>query len=341
MKHTYNCIERYIEQGYLNNINILVGKGDTVIANIAKSTEKEIDNKTLFDMASVTKIMVTTMLSLIALDKGYIKLTDTVSTFFEVPEDKEEITIEHLLTHTFGIGGKSLVHDGNNYDNIENYILNINLDIPVGTDVRYSCSGFILLGKILQKVFGKRLDELFSELIAKPLKLENTSFCPNKNNYFVNSNIDEDECGLVNDFNCRFLGGIAGNAGLFSNVEDVSKFVKMLLAYGEPLIKKETFLSAIKNYTPQMSASRGLGFLYVDEKYNQTGNLFANGSIGHCGHTGQSVFLDVKTGLYVIVLSDATISVIKTCDRDRYDIVMKMREELHSAIKEDLEQLAL
>lgn len=139
--------------------------------------------------------------------------------------------------------------------------------------------------------------------------------------------------------NCRHLGGVAGNAGLFSDITDVTKYVKMLLDYGAPIIKRETFCEAIKNYTKEMSASRGLGFLYVDERYNQTGKLFPVGSIGHCGHTGQSVFVDIKSGLYVIILSDATISTVKKYGYEDYSTVMKMREDIHNAIKADIDLL--
>ena len=76
--------------------------------------------------------------------------------------------------------------------------------------------------------------------------------------------------------------------------------------------------------------------MYVDERYEQTGELFETGSIGHCGHTGQSVFLDYRTGLYVIILSDATVSTIKKYASECYGEVVDMRKDLHNAIKKDL-----
>lgn len=114
-----------------------------------------------------------------------------------------------------------------------------------------------------------------------------SSFTPDKNNECVNSNLLQEETGIVNDYNCRFLGGVAGNAGLFSCIEDVNKYVEILLNFGYPLISRETFETAIKNYTETVSESRTLGFLYVDEKYVQTGDLFTKGSrsyrtVGFC-----------------------------------------------------------
>lgn len=86
-----------------------------------------------------------------------------------------------------------------------------------------------------------------------------------------------------------------------------------------------------------MSESRGLGFLYEDDRYNQTGGLFSQGAIGHCGHTGQSVFVDYRSGLYAIILSDATISTVKKYGNERYYEVMDMRSRLHAAIKQDMQ----
>ena len=337
LENTKRCIDKYMADGHLSNIAIRVGKGDNVLFDLYKSKESEINESTLFDMASVTKIIVTTTLAFIAKDKGLLTFDMPVSEFFPVPEDKKCLTVKNLLTHTIGIGHKWLMGENNNNDNIAEYVLSIPSDKPIGTEVMYSCPGYILLGKIVEKVFGKRLDEAFYELVKKPLELNDTSFLPDKEKNLVNSNVKDEEKGIVNDMNCRFLGCIAGNAGLFSDITDVTKYVKMLLGYGDPLIKRETFCEAIKNYTGEMSASRGLGFLYVDERYSQTGKLFPVGSIGHCGHTGQSVFVDIKSGLYVIILSDATISTVKKYKYEDYSIVTKMREDIHNAIKKDLE----
>lgn len=324
-------IDEYVENGILEHVAIRVGRGDNVICDTFRGG---IDETTLFDMASVTKIMVTTTLALIALDRGLLQLNDAIDKYYST---SKVLTIKNLLTHTIGIGHKALNKDGNTYENIAEKILDIPLDIPIGTDVRYSCPGFILLGKILEKIFGMQLDHCFNELIAKPLGFENTSFLPLNRENIVNSNLDRTKRGIVNDYNCQFLGGIAGNAGLFSNLSDVTKYVHFLQRRGKPLIKEETFLLAAQNHTLGMSESRGLGFLYVDERYGQTGGLFPDGSIGHCGHTGQSVFVDYRSGLYVIILSDATVSTVRKYGKERYDEVMEMRSRLHAAIKQDMQ----
>ena len=284
-------------------------------------------------MASVTKVIATTTLALIALERGLLALDEPISAFYPTTT---HMTIKHLLTHTMGIGHKPLNKEGYTYENIAEKILDIPSDVPIGTDVRYSCPGYILLGKILEKIFGKPLNESFEELVARPLGLSDTSFLPQNRQNAVNANVDEALRGVVNDYNCQFLGGVAGNAGLFSNLADVTKYVRLMRHRGAPLIGEDLFSLAAQNHTAGMSASRGLGFLYVDERYAQAGGLFAEGAIGHCGHTGQSVFVDVRTGFYVIILSDATATVIQKYGESRYDEVMDFRAQLHGAIKKDL-----
>ena len=324
------AIDECISNGIVKNIAVRVGMGDTVLCEAFRG---DVCETTLFDMASVTKIMVTTSLALIAIDRGLLKLNDAVDKFYPT---QKALTIKHLMTHTMGIGHKALNNEGTTIENVAEKILNIPSDIPIGTEVRYSCPGFILLGKILEKVFRKSFNECFKEFVSGPLALNNTAFLPENRQNAVNSNLDEEKRGIVNDYNCQFLGGIAGNAGLFSTLSDVTKYARFLQNRGNPLIDEKIFLAAAQNYTEGMKESRGLGFLYVDKRYSQTGGLFADGAIGHCGHTGQSVFVDYRTGLYVIILSDATISTVKKYGAEHYGEVKDMRAKLHAAIKQDL-----
>ncbi|MBO5052221.1 MAG: beta-lactamase family protein [Clostridia bacterium] len=333
MLHLEKTIDEYVEKGILRQVAVRVGRGDGVLYDTFRGG---VDDAALFDMASVTKIMATTSLALIALDHGLISVNDPVAKFYST--DKP-LTVEHLLTHTVGVGHKPLNKAGNTYANIAEKILEIPADIPIGTDVLYSCPGFILLGKILERVFGKPLNECFDELVAKPLGFENTSFLPKNRQRAVNSNLEEEKRGVVNDYNCQFLGGVAGNAGLFSCLSDVTNYVRLLQNRGAPLIGERTFMAAAENHTAGMSESRGLGFLYVDGRYTQTGGLFPDGAIGHCGHTGQSVFVDYRSGLYVIILSDATISTVKQYGVEHYDEVIKMRARIHAAIKQELKEV--
>jgi len=339
LTHLETHIDKLLNNGSVQNIAVRIGKNNQILCDLYRSANNTVNENTLFDMASVTKILATTSLALIALDRRILSLDDTVAKFFPCDAEKEKLTIFNLLTHTIGIGYKVLFKDGNTYDTIADSILSIPCDIPISSDVLYSCPAFILLGKILEKVFEKPFHMLFEELVCKPLNLGRTCFCPQEKINIVNSNLDPAMLGQVNDHNCRFLGGIAGNAGVFSNITDMTAFAKCLLSKGYPIISEKTFENAVLNHTPQMSAARGLGYLYVDERYAQTGTLFPVGSIGHCGHTGQSIFVDLRSGLYVIILSDATASTVKKYGKEQYGEVMQMRADIHNAIKQDLKDI--
>ncbi len=339
LKNTEQLIEKLFTEGLLSNVAIRIGAGDKVFGEIYRSKDGNVTENTLFDMASVTKILSVTVISLIALDNGRIGLHDKVGEYFDVPDHNRDLEIFHCLTHTMGVGHRNLTAQDNNYDNIAEKILQLKGN-PIGVDVEYSCPAFILLGKVLEKVYGKRLDVLFKEMVAEPLGMTRSGFLPDAKypDGIVNSDVDPLLSATVNDYNCKYLGGVAGNAGVFSCIKDLTKFVRMLLSDGQPLLSKETLDLASQNYTEGMSEARGLGFLYVDERYKQTGELFPIGSIGHCGHTGQSVFLNRESGLYVILLTDATVSTVKKYSHEAYGKVISMREQIHNAIKKDLER---
>lgn len=332
-KNLENCVSELIDRKLLSNICVRIGKAEQILLDYYKSTEQELNADTLFDMASVSKILSATQLALIAIDRGLLDLEDTVSRY--MPDYQGEMTIRHLMTHTMGIGHKNLCREGNTYENIGEYILTIPSDIPAGSDVLYSCPGFILLGKILEKVYGERLDQLFDRYIAKPLGMIHTCYKPAAAENMVLACPDDPEKGIVHDYNCRFLGGIAGNAGIFSCVSDLDLFCHMLLRQGEPLYAKEIFAEAAQNHTSGMAESRGLGFVYNDAKYTRTGNLLPVGSVGHGGYTGQLVFADPKSGLYAIILTDLTRNWIAG-RYDDYEMVRENLKNISNAIAQDL-----
>jgi len=226
MTHVESTVAKLFAEERLRNVAIRAGIGERPLLTYFKSTSQELNESTLFDMASVTKILSVTQLMLIALDRGLIALDTPVSRYFE---NGGELTVKHLLTHTMGIGHKNLRKDGTTYETVGEYILSLPSDIPIGSDVLYSCPAFILLGKILEQIFGKPLNLLFSQLVADPLGMSRSSFLPTDRQNIVNANQTDDLLGVVNDYNCRHLGGVAGNAGVFSCVADLDRFCHMLL----------------------------------------------------------------------------------------------------------------
>jgi len=282
------------------------------------------NENTLYDMASVTKIMATTAVAMKFVETGRLAVHEPVSRYFAVPKDKEGITIFHLLTHTSGLPAHIMLRDMvQDPQHAVEYILNHPLENPVGKETVYSCMGFIILGKILERIGKESLDVLAAKYIFDPLGMKDTVFNPISQNVSADIAATEFGAGTVHDENACFLGGISGNAGLFSTILDTAKFAQMLAAAsvkgrchsglsgsssvdtnpGE-LFSFATMQAFIRNRTPGMSESRGLGFSIYDGRAHSLGDLFSLGSFGHNGFTGTCLFVDKETGLYVVLLTN-------------------------------------
>ena len=187
----------------------------------------------------------------------------------------------------------------------------------------------------IEKIYKKPFDVLFNERVATPLGLENTHFlCFEGEDRICNTRQERSGENLCDDPSAHCLRGVAGNAGIFSCLGDMEKFARALLCGLGKIISKETFELARTNHTASLSESRGLGYLYVDSKYPQTGRLFSGGSIGHCGHSGTSIFVDFEKQMYVTVLSNTTLHCVK--NGGDYNCTMKFRADIHNAIADDL-----
>ncbi|MGM9600661.1 MAG: serine hydrolase domain-containing protein [Faecousia sp.] len=291
--------------------------------------------ETQYDMASVTKILCTTMLCLQALGEGRIYLQDPVSLFFpEAPADKWDITLFQLLTHTSGIDPHFFLWDYvGGKEHPAEVILNHTLICKPGTEVRYSCMGFILLGKILEKIYDAPIDELFQKRVANPLGLKRTGYCPADLRNIAPTEYDTDGRllqGCVHDENARFQNGVSANAGIFSTIKDMEVFVRTLACggtapNGTQLIPPRCLEKAITNYTKGMAENRGLGFKLYGGSANFMGDLFPDAAFGHTGYTGTGFAVDPETGFYIILLANR---VHPTRDQTRW---LRIRRLVHNA----------
>ena len=298
----------------------------------------EADRQTLFDMASMTKVMATTMVALRFIEAGKLSLYDTLADYFDdVPDDKKEITIKHLMTHQSGIEPHFIIEsEARTREEVIATILKRPLYCEVGQEVFYSCMGYILLGKILEKIGGAALDVLAKQYVFEPLGMCASTFKPPLDQDIVpteySAQYGEHLRGVVHDENARFIG-VAGNAGLFSTMSDVMRFSEMLLHKG--VIEGKSFLSpAIMNamtynYTPGKNEGRGLGVSVYQHNLYPAGELMQIGSYGHTGFTGTSLFVDPVTKVYVALLTNRVY-------HGREDIrFLRMRRVLHNVIMSD------
>lgn len=322
-------------------VYVKVGKNEYVIMS------ENVNEDTYFDIASCGKILVTTPLILQSIDKGLLSLDSTLEEFFDnVPVDKKNITIKHLLTHTSGIVRHN--YSKAMHSEIAKEILGQPLKYETGKNCQYSCSGMVLLGFILEKIHGDTLENLFEKFLKKPLGYTRSKFNieldePNMAVCYRSENVD-DLAHPWDDENIRVLQTSAGSGGQFFTFADIKKFANAVLSKDERLYSRKMFDISEQQYAPDCaSTSRGLGWLYVDEKYSQTGKLFSKGSFGHCGHSGQSIFFNREKDMCVVILTNATrfLNMRSGFKGYNYGKIMKMREEIHNAIYADLTEQEL
>lgn len=339
LEQTQNLLDEKLKNRDFDTYGVYVWKdGDGAFLHT-----DNVDGDTYFDNASMGKVLVTATLILGAVDQGILKLTDTLDQFFQdVPEEKRKITVKDLLTHTSGII-RIPIPDRTadcGRDAVAEHILKEPLAYETGKSMIYSCNGYILLGFILEKIYGKPLDVLYAEKTVKTLGLTRSRF---------NIAVDEPNAAVcyrwkqvgkyrVDDENVYTLHGVAGNGASQSTLDDMKRFVFAVLNRDERLYSRALYDLAEQNYTPDFEEGRGLGWLVVDDHYKQTGRLFPNGSFGHCGHCGHSFFISREQNMFVIILTNATRFANLKNNFEGYDygVVKKMREELHNAIAEDL-----
>lgn len=291
--------------------------------------------KTLFDMASVSKIIGPTMIAFRFLEEGLIRLYDPVSLFFpDAPKDKRDITILQLMTHNSGISDHFFLSDHTDDPaQAAQVILNYPLEYTPGEGPSYSCMGYILLGKILEKVGGAPLDVLAQRCVFSPLGLCHTTYHPTGD--IAPTELDPQTGrllqGVVHDENARFLGGISGNAGIFSDLDDMARFTQMLalggrLPDGTRCLSPAMLRAALINRTPASRGEyRGLGFNLAGSPKNFLGDLMSPRAYGHTGFTGTSLAVDPDTGLWLVLLTN------RVCPTRQNEKLVRMRSLIHNA----------
>ena len=281
---------------------------------------------TVFDAASLTKVVATTTAVMLLVEEGRLRLADRVSV--HIPEfgryGKESITVRHLLTHTSGLRPDLDLADP--WVGSDTAIRLATEEVPVAAvDERfiYSDINFVLLGEIVARVSGVPLDQFARARIFEPLGMRDTMFSPPAS---LGPRIAPTErctpygwpCdgpgatvlrGVVHDPTARRMGGVAGHAGLFTTAADLARFARMLLGGGELGGVRVLAPLTVARITAPATASgerhaRGLGW-DMDSSYSSNrGELFPPGSFGHTGWTGTSLWIDPATETFVVFLSN-------------------------------------
>ena len=285
------------------------GRLDTAQASPA------VDENSIYDMASLTKVIATTTAAMILEEQGLLDLDRTVASYlpeFNAP-DKAAITVRMLITHRGGLEAFAALY--RDTKGREEYLTKINerpLKSTPGTATVYSDWDLILMQLIIERLTGKSLDQFTTERVFAPLGMTSTMFNPDSAQFFnrvAPTEIDSVRGGLVrgkvHDENANAMGGVSGHAGLFSSVSDLTVFAQMLLNGGEYNGVRIVKPSTLARWTAPQSgtSSRALGW-DTPSKGSSSGRFFSARSFGHTGFTGTSIWMDPERGLFVILLTN-------------------------------------
>lgn len=304
-------------------------------------TSPNVNQDTCFEVASLTKVTVTAPLVMMAVREGRLRLDERLGDIFPGMTEMADSTVFQLMTHNSGIGGVPFsfaLTDQGSFE-VAKAICQSKPNYQPGSAVEYSCMGFITLGAILERRYGKKLDVLFMEKIIQPLGLTRSRFCMplGEENTVVSYRRDYEREYGVDDENAYFMRGISGNAGAYWSIADLEKFADAI--YEKRLYGAQLAELAEQGYTEGMVQNRGLGYLMIDEEHPLSGGLFSKGSFGHCGYTGTSLFFDRKKQVYVALLTNAARFAYRQAPNHGHvrGCCLEMRRSVHGAIAKDLD----
>ncbi len=310
----------------------------------------DVDEDSMYDVASLTKPIVTTTAAMLLAQQGKLDLDRSIENYlpdFAVaaksdpdPSWRGRITPRMLLLHDSGLPDhREYFKAAKGRNAILNRVLAEPLINEPGKHIVYSDLGFILLGEIIQRLTGNSLDEFAKHEIFEPLGMDRSMFNPPRKLREDIAPTEKDTTfrkrqvwGEVHDENAWAMGGVAGHAGLFSTADDIAAFAQMLInggIYGHERVLSRSTIQLFTAHHSIGSSTRTLGW-DVPEDGGSSGHYFSPSSFGHLGFTGTSLWIDPERKLFVILLTNRV-------DPTRANEEIKqVRPTLHDAVMEGL-----
>ena len=309
---------------------------------------------TVFDLASITKVVVTTALAMLLYDRRILSLDTLLGDILpgfvigmRPGSQKRHVTLRSLLAHSSGLPGYvPLFEQHHSPEGMLRAALHLPLEADPNTRAEYSDIGFILLGKALEVLSGDILSRLFAREIAAPLELQAATFCPPTAARPHIPPTEDDTTfrhriiqGEVQDENCYALGSVAGHAGLFANARDVLRFAACILAEGRTASGRQLFQpDTVRLFATRQSApagtTRALGW-DTPSQPSSSGSHFSSSAIGHLGYAGTSLWIDPERNLAVVLLTNRTWPSRNRPDGSS-DLIKQVRPAFHDAIATEL-----
>ena len=319
-----DAVNLAIEQGRLPGAVLLVGHDGQVVYRNAYGkrallpTPEAMTADTIFDIASLTKVVATTSSLMKLFEQGKFRLNDKITQYIpEFQGGKSDITIRNLFTHFSGLAPDvPLAQPWTGYQTGIRLAATTKPEGPPGVRFVYSDINFILLGELVHRVSGQMLSDYARQNIFLPLGMKETMFQPPAAlapRIAPTERVTRDGAplrGVVHDPTARNMGGVAGHAGVFSTGDDLARFAQMMLNGGELDGVRLFSPLTVEKFTepqspPDQPILRGLGW-DIDSQYSgNRGELFPIGSYGHTGFTGTSMWIDPSTKSFVILLANS------------------------------------
>ncbi|HEX3868646.1 MAG TPA: serine hydrolase [Gemmatimonadaceae bacterium] len=314
-----HVIERGIAAGGYPGAAVVVGRRGAAVWEKAfgrlswenSSPSVDADN-TIYDLASLTKVVGTTTALMVLYDEGKIHLDDPVSLY--IPEfsggAKDRVTLRMLLEHRSGLpAGRDLWRTAHSPEEARAQVISTPLGCEPGRCYEYSDLGADMLGFVVEAVSGERLDQFLQERVFGPLGMTDTFFRP-ADSLKARVAPTEDHPprgyplqGEVHDENAFALGGVAGHAGLFSTANDLSVFAQMMLDGGEFNGQRIIADSTIALFTKRAAGTRALGWDTCGGS-GSCGQYLGENAYGHTGFTGTSLWIDPEREMFVVLLTN-------------------------------------
>jgi serine-type D-Ala-D-Ala carboxypeptidase len=301
-------------------------------ASLAVSTES------IFDIASVSKVVATTSMAMLLHDRGKLDLDAPVSETLPEFKSGDRVTYRMLLAHSSGLPAYiRLFESARTRDAIIASAIATDLVSEPMSVAVYSDIGFIILGVVLERLAREPLDTFCQREIFQPLQMTNTMFSPppSKRDRIVPTVEDRTLRnriiqGEVHDENAWVMGGVAGHAGVFSTVADLLKFSALMLRGGAPLFSRDTVALFTARLSRPHGTSRALGW-DTPSPPSQSGKYFSPRSFGHLGYTGTSLWIDRDRDFAIALLTNRVWPDCKS------EAIKNVRPAVHDGIIEALE----
>jgi CubicO group peptidase (beta-lactamase class C family) len=312
-------VARGISAGGYPGASVVVGRRGAAVyqkgfgtLGWTRGSPRVVSDRTIYDLASLTKVVGTTTAVMVLYDQGQIGLDDPVSKY--IPEftggGKEAVTVRHLLTHRSGLpAGRDLWRAASSAAAAREAVIGTPIYCRPGQCFEYSDLGADMLGFLVEEISGQRLDKFLAEHVFQPLGMNDTFFQPADS---LLERVAPTEVtpprgyplrGEVHDENAYALGGVAGHAGLFSTAADLSIFAQMMLNGGVYNGVRVVSDSAVALFSHRAAGTRGLGWDTCDRQ-GGCGEHMSERAYGHTGYTGTSIWIDPDREMFVVLLTN-------------------------------------